>query len=544
MRGTSWRGWRWLDRVLLPLSIAGSYAAWVYPVLIAHVSDPGVEARYTGVAFWLCLGTLLAARLLGRLAGQYRRSGLIVLSGGLVPLLAFAIWVLVRLHRLSSPSLADGPLRHALIAGAACAVLLWWRGTRLAYDDHHEETSRTFSVGAVALVMLVLVSHLQTRLGVVSPSAYTNWIAVLISLHILGAIVVTILGFLGADARKVVSWGEGIVASLAVVLAAMWPTLPAPETLAGPILLFCFSGLVARALLGLSWVLNTQRGRDGMRLHVDWVWLGIILGMVTGAVVLSVLVGQILAPKTILSALAWLWRTVVPLVWVLGLILSAVLWLMIELVSFLMSRWPIEWPRFEPPSMEEMERAAGTGLGLPALEHPAVKMLLVGIVVAVVVWLLYRAAKRLPGVGLPPVGVSEQRTRGLGLVSLREILQDLFAHLWRGTTALFLPLGAGERTRHIVRRIYQNVLYRAAALDAPRERAQTPRQYAETIRAFCPEREGDLEQLTQIYERARYGPEPPTESQATAAGEAGKRIETMLQDAKPAQTVPQDTLNG
>ena len=67
MRGTGWRGWRWLDRILLPLSIAGSYAAWVYPVLIAHVSDPDVQARYTGVAFWLCLGTLLAARLLGLL---------------------------------------------------------------------------------------------------------------------------------------------------------------------------------------------------------------------------------------------------------------------------------------------------------------------------------------------------------------------------------------------------------------------------------------------------------------------------------------------
>lgn len=169
------------------------------------------------------------------------------------------------------------------------------------------------------------------------------------------------------------------------------------------------------------------------------------------------------------------------------------------------------------------------------------KLLWVGIVIALVVWVLYRAAKRLSVGGLPLVGVSEERTRSLGLASLRETVQGLLAHLWHGTVSLFLPLGPGERTRHVVRRAYQNVLYRATELNAPRGRAQTPRQYVETLSALGPERIQDLQQITRIYEHARYSAEPPTERQAVAAEEAGKRIETTPRNTRPAQNVAQET---
>ena len=72
-------------------------------------------------------------------------------------------------------------------------------------------------------------------------------------------------------------------------------------------------------------------------------------------------------------------------------------------------------------------------------------------------------------------------------------------------------------------------LAKAAAIDLARKKGQTPSAYQETLLSPSIEEQSAWDALTQAYNIARYGVNPPTREQVQMAVEAFAKIEPALQ---------------
>jgi uncharacterized protein DUF4129 len=533
MPGTIWTRWHWLDDGVLPLAAAVSYVSWAYPAFATYVRDAETGAPHPGFTFWLCLGTLLGGTVAGRWASRMQRGTMVVLAGALVA-------VLLSVSRVAPADLGpdgfwrEASFRRMAVAVSVCTLLLWWRGVRLAHADHHEETSRTFTVGTVALAGLAIVGHFYGRPEAPGRSEMMIWL--LLAAAVAAALALSaLLFFARVDEQKLLSGGEVIFGFCVVLLSATLPAVPSPEALSGPILLFVFSGLVTQSLLGLSWVLNNQRARGGVRLRIDRGWLAVVLVVVAAIVGGGLLVGQVLTPRAVRSAMTWLSVLWIPLAVVLSFVLFTVVWVAMKAVVFLLARLAIRFPSLPDPPTEELENLERS-LELPDAARQGITVLAVWVVLALIVWILIRAARQLrPRVGT--VGsAAEHRRTVFSLDLLQEQLGDLLAALRARVPSPFVGLGPRRDARWAIRRAYRQILRRAISLGVPRESGQTPEAYAEALSARYPEERAPLETLTTAYDVARYGLDPLPPEQVQVAQDASARIDAGL----PSRVKPRD----
>ena len=526
MPGTAWTRWHWLDDGVLPLAAAVSYVSWAYPAFATYVRDAETGASHPGFTFWLCLGTLLGGTVAGRWASRMQRGTLIVLGGASAAVL-LSVFLIAPADLGPDGSWREAPFLRMAIAVCVCALLLWWRGVRLAHADHHEETSRTFTVGTVALAGLAIIGHLYGRPETPGRSGTAIWLLLAAAVIAAALVLLTLRFFAVADEQKLLSGGEVIFGFCVVLLSATLPSVPSPEELSGPILMFVFSGLVTQALLGLSWVLNNQRGRGGVRLHIDRGWLAVVLVVVVAIVGVGLLVGQVLTPRAVRSALTWLSVLWIPLAVVLSFVLFTVAWVAMQAMVFLLSRLAIRFPSLPDPPTEELENLERS-LELPDAARQGITVLAVWLVLALVVWILVRAARRLrPRVGTSG-GAAEHRWTIFSLPLLQEQVRSLLVALRARVPSPFVGLGPGRDARRAVRMAYRQILKRAIGLGVPRESGQTPEAYAEALSSRYPEERDPLETLTTAYDAARYGLDPLPPEQVRAAQDASARIDAGL----------------
>ena len=541
MPGIAWKRWHWLDNGLLPVAAAVMYAAWAYPLFAVHVRDPSTGVRHAGFTFWLCLGILLGGAAAGRIAGRLHRGAALVVGGGFAAILICLLLVAPSGLEGVGSWFAEDAFRPTAIAASVCALLLWWRGVRFDHVDHHEETSRVFVVGTLALAGLALMIRLSR--GAASRQGLAYFLGLLL-LVVAGGIVLRIIisVMLGRmDERVLASSSESLVVCTLLLFGASSPALPPAETLSGPILLFVSAGLVTRALLGVSWVLNNQRGRGGIRLHVDRNWLVVMLGAVAVVVFLGLVVGQVLTPRAVLSALGWL----EPVWTVLGTVLSyaffTAFWVAFNIIRFVLSRINLRLPEFALPPTRDLDRLGEGFSELSPIVRQGLNTALVLAVVALVAWILYRAARRLRWSASIGIDATENRGTVLTLKLLQSQLGRALDGLWQRVAPPFAGLGPPGDPRRAVRRAYQRILRRAMALGSPRQRGETPQGYVDTVADLCPEARSSIETLTSAYEIARYGMAPPTNEQVRAAQDASANVHTALRDRARDQEGQVDT---
>jgi hypothetical protein len=110
----------------------------------------------------------------------------------------------------------------------------------------------------------------------------------------------------------------------------------------------------------------------------------------------------------------------------------------------------------------------------------------------------------------------EESLRGAFWEDLRALIRRLFLRVgWLGR--LLRRWGRWEEAApqvRSVRQIYRQLLRWGARAGHPRQSAQTPQEYLETLAAILPAGREDLTVITQQYVRARYGPWPPTRDEA------------------------------
>jgi hypothetical protein len=293
-------------------------------------------------------------------------------------------------------------------------------------------------------------------------------------------------------------------------------------------LLFVTFGLITRSLLGVSWILNNQRGRGGVRLRIGRSWLTVMLGAVIGIVSLGLLVGEVLTPDAVRGAWGWVRPILALLVGLAALIVLAVLLFVLWLVRLIVPGFRLRLPEISLPSVEELEGLGERTIELaPSLKQTAVVLLVLG-AVALVAWILYRVARRLQLGAWTHVTAEEDRDQVLTWELLLKQLRAMLDGLRERRTSPFVGLGAPGSARRAIRKVYQKVLSQAISLGAPRERGQTPKAYAHTLSDLVPDAVSALETLTSAYQVARYGASPPTREQARAAQEASAELASAL----------------
>ena len=527
MPGINWKHWQWLDDGIIPVASALSYAAWAYPAFAAYMRDPPSGARNPGFSFWLCLGLLLSATAAGKAAARTERGAILVVAGGFAaPALSLGAVIVPWLDR-PGPWLHDPSLLRAGAAATVCALLLWWRGTRLAYADHHEETMRTFTVGVLAMAAMIVLAHVRHGPASLSEAGHVAWLFALFLTVAVGFMLLMFSMFVRVDPRRIVSGEEAVVAVLVVLGSGVLPAGPPPEALSGPIVLLVFAGLLARSMLGLSWVLNTQRGRGSVRLRIEPGWLAVILGLASGIVLLGLGLGQILTPGVVRAVLRGLSLLLLPLVAILAFVTMGALWVVVRVLTLIFSRLGLQFnaPQEPPPPPENVPDWT---LNLSPLARGGIGTLVAVLLLALIGWGLYRLARRLYARRSAPVPAAERRQPLFSLELLQAQVRHALERVRHRSGSPFVSLDRGSAARRAVRAAYRRVLRRAIGQGAPRTRSETPRSYAETLARLSPPVRSLLRALTAAYEAARYGTAAPSREDVRAAEAAAEQIEGAL----------------
>jgi hypothetical protein len=530
------RRWNWLDSGALPLASVLMYIAWFYPLLAVFMGDPSTGVRAPGVALRLCLVVLPAAILAGHLTKRSCVGVGVVLVGGLAAIVLSLAWVVQALVGQAARAPAalvarvTGDPRGTwvivpLVVALIAAVYLWSRGVSIARTDYRS-VSRSFTIGAVVLsglFFLALLLPLSSRLAQVESEPNRTLRTLLhlaegiMPLSVLVFQVCILFALLSIGLGSIIgepaaALGEWTIPIGLLFLALVSPMAISVETLAGPVLLFMISGLVALSLLRVSRTVHVQERRTGLRLCADGHWIAIVLVVVGGILLLGLLSGRILAP-----------------------ILFAIRHFLAGLPKWALLDWPVfPWPFARARSRDAMQIAEELPLHSRRFLDA---ILLVGMVLTIALMFLKREwiGKLLGGFGGAPTvtecGVVTERRENifswdLLLSQLRALLRRLRAR--EEPPPPFLPLDPSADPRQFIRALYQRLLVRAIELDLPRQTGETPRTYMVALLDLCPRETAALETLTSAYVAARYGTRPPSRQQVQATLEAFSRIDAAL----------------
>jgi hypothetical protein len=421
------------------------------------------------------------------------------------------------------------------------ATFLWWRGVRIATEEHGE-TVGAFAAGVIALIGLFLLSRfLPSELGQVRSKALDDIATILAPMVFLGAcLVALVFAFTSRALGELAMVITQLAVTVGVVaLALVLPLGPRLETLGGWSLLFIASGLTTLALSGVLHTLRSQAQQTGIVLRVDRYWAATVVSVVVAVLIAGLIIGQIISPGMIAQAFGWLrpiWRA---LGRVLMLLIFILAYLFFGLFGPLLAsirdggRQAEARPFQSPVQLEDLEEMVRDPLQIPPIFGQIVRIVLIVSAIALLVWFFLRAVRRRVDAEERQDEVLENRESILSVDLLRSQLDGLLRGL-RGRRAppLFVDLGPDQDTRRIVRELYQKVLARAVELDTPRKRGQTPGRYQRSLLYLCSTESEQVrnavETLTGVYEVARYGVEPPNADQVQAAQEAYAQIDAAL----------------
>ena len=552
MLGTVWKRWNWLEEGVIPLAATLMHAAWAYPLFSLFMRDTTTGVQNPGFTFWLCFFVLLGGVIAGKLAARNRMGVVIVAVGGLAAIFVALLLTIpvgdVGLDRWLAgvgaqiQSGSPGAFVPIPFVVGFCVAFLWWRGVRIASEEH-TETIGSFAAGVIALIGLFLLSRiLPASLGLPRSQVLEDIATILAPMMFMGAcLVALIFAFFARTMGEMAIVIVQVAIAIGVLfLALILPVGPSVEWLGGWSLLFIAAGLITLALNGVLHTLRTQTAKSGVAMRVDRYWAMTVIGIVAIVLIVGLLIGQIISPGMIARAFAWLrpiWRLLGQIVMFIVFVFA---YLFFGLFGPLLERMqqrngPTEPQTFQSPvQMDDLQELTREPIQIPPIVGEILRIALIVGGIALLIWLFVRAVKRRSEGQGSPDEIPETRENILSLDLVRSQLNDLLGGL-RGRRAppMFVELDAAQDRRQLVRELYQKVLARAVELDLPRKREQTPTRYQQSLLYLCSSESAEVRQavetLTATYEVARYGVEPPTVEQVQAAERAFAEIDAVLQ---------------
>lgn len=333
----------------------------------------------------------------------------------------------------------------------------------------------------------------------------------------------------------------GLVGFLAVASATEGGRyLALQAAVAAYVLGFFFVGLVSLALARLAAQRDQSRARHGSAPAYNRQWLGTLVAVVVGLLLVAVLVAQIVT----VDLIGALWRPIgallsdilYVLILTIAIPLALLLELLVNLARSLMGR-PQPLVQQQPNGLMELtwRIARREPFVLPPEVERAANVLAILLVAAAALVLLARAVRWWRERERDDE-VEEERDSVWSWSSARAALiawlRGLRARLRRrerptdgGAAGSATPaLGAGSPSAATVRQIYGRALALAASLGHKRAAWATPYEHLPGLQAGLDPDE-DVSCITDAYVRARYGASPPPEDDVRRVRESWARVE-------------------
>lgn len=493
--------WNWVSDGVLPAAVVILRACWLWPWLqMLHrwlaPSQPGPLLSLAWV-IGLQAGGIAAARLtLARRAPDAR------------------------------DSLARERLAVAVLGVVGISLALWWNLQRASYP-----LGDLRWLGALAMSL--------THWGDEMPAAFIALVA--------GAYL-WLRGVMDG-ARPLLYddvWGTfaaGFVALLLLLLLGRVTGDDIPTGIEGSVLALFAVGMMALALASLDLARGIGRQRGQLPLPINRYWLVSVVVVVAGLLALGLLLSLIFAPAVVARAMGWTAWLLQAIGWVLYAVFVAVVYLVFLVLEPLIywlrgrlaataERPPLQLPNFQG-QLEEI--TPGTPVALPAAYTEALRWGGLALLILVIGVAFALALRRL----LPPPEEGVEETREL--ILSRQLLEEQLAQLWQGwlrrlrrgsarRLSPFLSLEGEASGRQVVRAIYQALLAAAQARGHPRPRQRTPSEYQHDLASTWPEAGPALDIVTDGYVQARYGEDPPPESQVEQVRRAWEEVRTIFED--------------
>ncbi len=464
----------WVASIFLPLMVIIMEVLWVYPWLVWVGKWQAFDWQRTPLNLLSLVVILGISFIITRFRSTKRPAVLWIKLG----LLMVIIFVIIRMEYGTGFNLLSGqwfshaaqlfidsfshphPINLAIIA----LVYLCWRGIRLGnspllFDDVY----RYFLVGLIALVLLVIV-----------------WTATM---------------------------GLGSLGSLA-------------STVGLQVTGFFLFGLTALALGNLK-VVQRRLLREEMTPLSNRRWIGILLSVVVGIVLLSIGISSIFSPGLVAALMRLfdfvfnifshiLYYIYIPI----SYLVQGIYYVVLFLINLIRGRNPfeIETPEFfEPEELPEAIARQAGGIDIVLI----LKWVFLVFIIVGVIYLLTKAISRFRS--FQEEGEVEEVSESLwswkGFRADLHLFLSMLFNRWRlrrmqkdsGSLVPSWYLEDDTQTILNVREIYRRLLWSASHSGIKHRNHETPYEYSRRLSRTVPDSSEQLGELTNLYVNVRYG---------------------------------------
>ncbi len=343
--------------------------------------------------------------------------------------------------------------------------------------------------------------------------------------------------------------GVFALAGVLVVAALVGPAAaPALDSLIPPTLVLVFVNLVGMPLARVADESGRPRHAGDAALTPSGPWLGMLLGVVTGLLLVTLVLAQVFTFERIGALLDPLWGPLGTVFWALFYAIFLPLGFLVEGLIYVFRL--IIRPGGEPPAppqpmdmnwvdqLRNQERSNA----LPPELMLAVKVILALALGAVVVALLARAVFRFHDWWRGD-DVEEERELVWSWPGLAVVWQWLLARLRprppRLVATLFARRADGDTDAFggSIRELYRQFLALGAAIGRARDPAETPLEYERRLTAADSLSGSDeVRSVTESYVQVRYGPTAARSPDPGPVAAALARLRVLWQDRQPSQS--------
>jgi hypothetical protein len=464
----------WIASIFLPLMVILMEVLWVYPWLNWVGKWQSFDWQRTPLSLISIFIILGISFIITRFQSIQRPVVLWIKLG----LLLVIIFIIVRFEYNAGIDLLSGQWfsyfaqliidsfthPHPIVLALIVSVYLCWRGIRLGnspllFDDVY----RYFLVGLIALVLLVIVWAATMGLGSLGNLATT------VGLQVTG---------------------------------------------------FFFFGLTALALGNLK-VVQRRLRREEMTPLSNRRWIGILLSVVVGIVLLSIGISSIFSPgivAVIMQVFDFVFNIFSHILYYIYIPISylveGIYYIIMFIINLIRGRNPLKFeiPEFfEPEELPEaLARQAG-GIDIVLI----LKWLFLVIIIAAIIYLLARAISRFRS--FQEEGEVEEVSESLwswkGFRSDLRLFLSMLFNRWRlkrmqKTSDSLVPswyLEDDAKNILDVREIYRRLLWSASHSGIKHRNHETPYEYSRRLSRTVPDSSEQLGELTNLYVNVRYG---------------------------------------
>ena len=331
-----------------------------------------------------------------------------------------------------------------------------------------------------------------------------------------------------------------------VVLIIFWQISAASGSIPKPgadigvnVIAFFFFGLLA---IAISHLYNMRRAmpKEEAGLTSVWRWLPVMLGVIGLMILIGFGVASLFSPEfidtigrgaqAVFGFLGKIFEYILwPIIWIATGLVLAFRWFL-----SLISQTPQEQTLTTDNTTLPYTQQAGAG-ELSPMAASIIKWVVLGIIIAVVIFFLARAISRYRA-RHGQEDFDEVRESLFSWRGLRDDLKEFFSSLGRRRKPVKVqPYHFSEDAGQLdIREIYRHMQWEAGRSGIARRRHETAEEYAQRIEDIVPDSTRPLGSLTHMYENVRYGEEMASVDKETKANSLWQNLKVMIRKLRGA----------